>query len=431
MRIASFTIGRTALLLAALAPAASHAAPLDPKALAAAVDAYAKPLVAGRQLSGQLLVSRHGRIVLERAYGWADFELRVPVTAETRFNIASVTKPMTTTVAFQLMAEKKLGYRDTLSRWLPDFPSADRITVEQLLRHRSGIPHEVVPDSEAIRPMTAAEVVERVRRLPLDFPPGEKSSYSSGGFSVLARVLELAGGKSYGELLEERLFRPLGMGHSSHADSRALLPGRARSYVPGPHGFENAPPQDYTSLVGAGSVTSTARDLHRFVQAVIHDSLTVEIRQSFLRGGKLSFNGRTNGFLAWATYDSASGLAVVFAGNLHTGAPELLKDAVPRLAAGEALAPPELPTAGPPVAEAELRKLEGVYQIEGGPRIELRVRDGVLYANDWIMTPTKDGAFFSPRDYGTVKAVNGADGRFERLDWTVGSQTWPARRIDG
>jgi len=286
----------------------------------------------------------------------------------------------------------------------------------------------IVPDSVAIRPMSAEEVVDRAKRLPLDFAPGERSSYSTGGFSVLARVLELAGGRSYATLLEERLFRPFGMGHSSHADSRALLPGRAKSYVPGLHGIENAPPRDFTSLVGGGSVTSTARDLHRFVQAVVRDSLGSEVRRSYLRGGRLHFNGNTNGFLAWAVYDSASGLAVVFAGNLHTGAPGLLKDAVPRLAAGEKLTPPDLPTPGPAVAATELRRWEGAYQIEGGPRIELRVLDGALYANDWIMNPTDDGGFFSPRDYGRVKAVPGADGAIDRLDWTIGSQTWPARR---
>jgi hypothetical protein len=97
---------------------------------------------------------------------------------------------------------------------------------------------------------------------------------------------------------------------------------------------------------------------------------------------------------------------------------------------GEPVAPlmfPELRHTATP--ESELRRWEGVYQIEHGPRIELRVRDGVLYANDWVMQPTADGGLFSPRDYGGVVAVPGADGTLQRLDWRQGSDTYPAKRV--
>jgi D-alanyl-D-alanine carboxypeptidase len=119
---------------------------------------------------------------------------------ETRFNIASVTKPMTVTLAIQLMAERALGYNDTLAQWIPDFPRGNEITIAHLLRHRSGIPHRVTTVAEEVRPMTAADVVKAAKRVPLEFPPGSQMSYSSGGFSVLARVLELAGGKDYATL---------------------------------------------------------------------------------------------------------------------------------------------------------------------------------------------------------------------------------------
>src|SRR5262249_17419481 len=154
------------------------------------------------------------------------------------------------------------------ARWLPAFPHGDSIRVVHLLQHASGIPHETIPDSVMTRPFTTAEVAARAAALPLDFTPGTRSSYSSGGYEVLAPVLELASGRPSPRRPEERLFAPLGMTHSAHADSRALLPGRACAYVPGPHGIENAPLQDLSALVGAGSVWSTARDLHRFVAAV-------------------------------------------------------------------------------------------------------------------------------------------------------------------
>ena len=417
------------LLCPALTAAATAAAP-DAHPAANAIDAWAKPLLARDQLCGQLVVTRQGRVVVERAWGMANIELGVAVTTETRFNIASVTKPMTSTLAIQLAAERKLRLQDSLARWFPDFPKADSITVSMLLRHRSGIPHELMPDSEATRPFTAAELVERAKRLPLDFPPGSRESYSSGGFEVLARVLELVSGQRYDELLQQRIFRPLGMTRSSSADSRALLPGRASGYVPGPHGTENAPLEDFSSILGAGSVWSTARDLSRFVDSLVAGRLGEGPRRSFDRDGRIDFNGRTGGFKAWVVRDSASGIAACFVSNLSTGAPDALKSAILRLAAGEAVAPPVVPalaTAAP--SEAELRRWVGEFQIEGGPRLSLHIRDGALYANEWLMLPTADGAMFSPRDYGVVRAVPAADGSVARLDWQQGTQVYPAPRV--
>src|SRR5262249_14359416 len=220
------------LALIVLACGSAPPAPVDPATRA--IDAYCKPLVARGDLSGQLMVLRNGRPVIERSFGSANVELGVAVTPDTRFNIASVTKPMTSVITIQLIDAKRIGLHDSIARWLPGFSKGDSIRIEHLLRHASGIPHEVVPDSEMTRPYSAAQVVERAKRMALDFSPGSRSSYSSGGFEVLARILELAGGKSYGELLEDRILRPLGMSHTVHGDSRTLMPGRATGYVPGP-----------------------------------------------------------------------------------------------------------------------------------------------------------------------------------------------------
>ena len=69
------------------------------------------------------------------------------------------------------------------------------------------------------------------------------------------------------------------------------------------------------------------------------------------------------------------------------------------------------------------------YRIQNGPRLDLHLRDGALCSNDWVMLPTADGALFSPRDYGTVRGVEGSDGRFARLDWTQGGETYQAPRV--
>lgn len=419
------------LLVLAFAPASPPNAKPDSR-LAKAIDDYAKPLDAGRQLSGQLLVARHGQIVVERFYGYANWELKAPVTAETRFNIASVTKPMTGTLAIQLLSERKLMMTDSIARWFPDFPKGHRITFGQLMRHRSGIRHELWPDSESTRPVTTAQVVERAKTLPLDHEPDARGGYSSGGFSVLTRILERVSGQSYAELLANRIFEPLGMTHTSDHDSRALLPGRARAVTPGPGGLENAEYQDFSAIVGAGSIWSTARDLHRFVQGIVSGKLGPGPRYSYLRDGRLDFNGIAGGYRSFCDYDSVSGLEVIFVGNLQTGAPDLIRSALPKLAAGEAVTAPALPAlSAKPPSESDLRKYEATYELGNHTKLVIRAHRGVLWANQWVLMPMEGGGFFSPRDYGKVHFVAGPDGRFERLDWEQRGKVYPAPRVAG
>jgi hypothetical protein len=81
------------------------------------------------------------------------------------------------------------------------------------------------------------------------------------------------------------------------------------------------------------------------------------------------------------------------------------------------------------VPDSSLRRVEGVYRLENGTRLEVRARDGVLWSNDWVMQPVSATRFFSPRDYGDVTAVAGPSGRVERLDWTQSGTVYPAPRI--
>ncbi len=427
--------GRASLatLIGALFPlvalAAGPAAP-NPERLGRAIDAWAKPLVASGQLSGNLLIAHRDRVLIERSWGFANAELRAPNTPETRFCVASITKPMTIILALQLMEERKLGYRDPLSKWIPDFPNGDSITVEMLLRHRSGIPHRVTTDAEQTVPHSAADMVEFARKATLQFRPGERNAYSSGGFSVLARVLELASGERYDDLLRRRLFEPLGMKHSSHWSSRDLVPGRAANYVPELGGVSNPPYEDLSYLVGAGSVVMTARDLLKLLWADASGALGETQRQSALRGDGIRWNGSTNGFRAFADFDTATRLSVIWTGNLHTGAVDQLQRAAWKLLRGETPEPARLPvTRAASVPETKLRECEGLYDIANNPRLEVRAKHGGLDVNGWALVPTSDSTFFSLRDYGEVRVVRGADGRVASFDWKVGGQSFPCPKV--
>lgn len=401
-----------------------------PAHLAPALDAWAKPLLDAGLLSGNLLVAHDDSILLERSWGMADKEAGLASAPDLPSNVASITKPITVILAIQLMEAEKLGYTDPLSRWIPDFPMGDSITIEHLLRHRAGIPHRLTKEEDENRPYTAADMVELAKGATLTHKPGAESAYSSGNFSVLARVLELASGMNYGELARTRIFEPLGMAHTFHPDANAPAGPRATGYAPVYQGLERQPEKDYSFLVGAGSLFSTARDIFKVLYANVTGYFGAGARLSALRGSKVAWNGSTNGFRAFADHDTLTGYSVVFTGNLHSGAVDQMRAAVHALLAGVTPEPPAMPPAqAAKVPPGVLASYEGRYDIANNPRLAVKAVPYGLDVNGWAMVATGDSMFFSLRDFATVKAIGGGKGPIERFDWTLNGQTWPCPRV--
>src|SRR4030095_3807525 len=186
------------------------------------IDELLRSASASNQFAGVLVASENGKVIYEKAFGNANAEFKVPNTVNTRIGIASITKPMTSIILLRLIEEKKIDPADKLSKYIPDFPNGEKITVQMLAEHRSGIPHRVMPDEMETVRYTSAEMVEKVKAAKLLFEPGTERFYSSGGYVVLARVLEIASGQPYAELLKNYVFRPAGMTDSLEWDGSAI-----------------------------------------------------------------------------------------------------------------------------------------------------------------------------------------------------------------
>lgn len=125
------------------------AAPLPPAAAAQTpkaqeIDNYIKPFADANQFSGVVLAAQDGRVIYKKAFGLANADFRIPNRPDTRFGIASITKPVTGVILNRLIEEKKIAPEDRLSKFIPDFPNGDKITIQLLRSHRSGIPHRVM-----------------------------------------------------------------------------------------------------------------------------------------------------------------------------------------------------------------------------------------------------------------------------------------------
>jgi hypothetical protein len=180
----------------------------------------------------------------------------------------------------------------------------------------------------------------------------------------------------------------------------------------------NAPLKDLSFLVGAGSVWSTARDLHRVQRAVLRGDLGSAVPLSLNAAQGFTWNGITNAYRAFADYAPSDGLHVIFTGNQQSGADDLLRLAVPRLARGEELPPAEVPVARVvAIPPTECARMEGRYRARPGLDLPLEVDGSLAYCGDRVLWPTSATTFFSPADFGTVTIQLGEGGP-SGLEWT-------------
>ena len=172
------------------------------------------------------LVIRRGRIVNFEAVGYQDIETRTPMRTDTIFDIRSMTKPVTVIGILILMEEGKLALNDAVEKYLPEFKNsafkADNgsrpIRIRHLLTHTAGLPLYRLPVSQEIpikRDQTLADYVSFLSKQTPEYEPGTQHRYSSGGFAILGRIIEVVSGMPYDRFIRERVFVPLGMKDSS------------------------------------------------------------------------------------------------------------------------------------------------------------------------------------------------------------------------
>jgi CubicO group peptidase (beta-lactamase class C family) len=246
--------------------------------VAARADEYMKAAVAFDQFAGAILIARDGAPLISKGYGMANYELGVPNTPQTVFQIASLSKQFTAMAILQLRDRGKLELGDAACKYLEDCPAAwQAITIRQLLTHTSGIHNfSSLPDWDeklGLQTYTPASLVKVFRDVPLDFPPGEKYRYSNSGYHLLGLIIEKLSGQPYAQFLAQNIFAPLGMRHSGVDDAVTLVPGRASGYDWSFNAFVKPGDMSMTSGYASGGLYSTTADLLRWDQALYTDKL--------------------------------------------------------------------------------------------------------------------------------------------------------------
>ncbi len=263
---------KTGTLLAALAfLSAGHAQTLDQ----AKLDQFLQRIAEKNKGMGSLTLTRDGEVLYTRSFGYGEITAngKRPLTAETKFRIASITKTFTAVMIFQLIEQEKLRLSDTLDKYFPQVPNAARITLGQILAHRSGI-HDLAADgSWGMQPRTREEVVARIAQGQPDFEPDARHRYSNAGYILLGYIVEKAGGKPYQEALRERIASRIGL-KNTYLGTGNTDPSRneAVSYRYA-GGWRQAAELHFSIPGGAGSIVSTPVDLAKFIQALFDGKL--------------------------------------------------------------------------------------------------------------------------------------------------------------
>jgi CubicO group peptidase (beta-lactamase class C family) len=297
---------------AAFAQTPDKQAPVD-KNLAAAIDKAAAAAIASGESPGlEVAVIKNGKPVLVKGYGSANLEQHVPVSNTSVFRVGSVTKQFTAVALLLLAEEGKLSVQDKLSKYYPNFPRANDITLDEMLHHTSGIFNYTSAPNFAVDGMihrSTDEMVEFIGKLPKtqDFEPGTNWSYSNSAYFILGGVVEKAAGEPLATVFKTRLFAPLGMTHSALDDETEIADGRARGYSgAGPGKFTNAPFISMSIPGGAGSIRSTASDLAKWNAALYGGKILKPASlAAMLTPGKLS-DGENSG-VAMAKMMKAAG----------------------------------------------------------------------------------------------------------------------------
>ncbi len=272
MRNRNFTSIVLIVLLLILSTAALSAETKSEK-----IDKILKEYYDARQLNGVVLVAEKGKVIYKKAYGYADFVWAIKNGVDTKFRIYSASKQFTAMIIMQLVQEGKINLDEPITTYLPYYrkDTGGMITVHNMLTHSHGIPDPPMDSMPLIITAAPEEFIKKYFSSDPMFEPGEKFSYSGvGGYTILGAIVEKVSGKKLKELLQERIFDPLGMKNSHYYDVRTVIERKAVDYrYEGKQLVHRLQPYYIINAFGASCIVTTVDDLYRWDRALYTNKL--------------------------------------------------------------------------------------------------------------------------------------------------------------
>ena len=299
------------------------------------MDSLLDVLAAKNKGMGSFAISKQNQLLYTRAIGFAENTPKmVNASPETKYRVGSISKTFTSVLILQLVEAKKLTLLTKLSEFFPEVPNASKITISDMLTHRSGI-YNFTNDENyltwAEKPQTQAEMLKRISGYKSDFPPNTKTDYSNANYVLLGYIAEKLTKKSYKTLIDEKICQPLGLKSTYAGGKISVANGEARSFQM-LEKWENHMETDMSVPAGAGAIVSTPSDLCRFIEGLFAEKLIsgkmlnemiVQVEGMGMGIFTFPYNGRTSyghtggidGFSSMLGYFPAEKMAIAYVSN--------------------------------------------------------------------------------------------------------------------
>ncbi len=251
----------------------------------AKLDSYFNALETKDKFMGNIAVSKDGKIIYSKSLGYIDLENKVKSNENSKYRIGSISKTFTTVLILKAVEEKKLELSQTIGKWFPTIKNSDKITLRNLLNHRSGI-HNFTDDKEYLtwntQPKNEKEMVEIIAKGGSDFEPSTKSSYSNSNFVLLTYILEKTFKSSYSKLVTKYITQPIGLTNTYFGGKINTSNNESKSYTY-LNTWKLEPETDMSVPLGAGGIVSTASDLIKFSDALFAGKLLKSENLDFMK----------------------------------------------------------------------------------------------------------------------------------------------------
>lgn len=295
------------------------------------VDAYFDKLASNNKFMGSVAISHNNEVIYAKTVGFVDIEHDLKANENSKYRIASISKTFTTVLILKAIEENKLQLNQTLSHFFPTIENSDKITIEQILYHRSGLPDILWNDGlNWTQPKTEQEMIEIISNGGSDFEPDSQTNYINTGFFLLSYVLQKIYEKPYSEILEEKIIKPIGLKNTYLGEKINVNNNECNAYRHSD--WIKQPEMDWTVLLGAAGIVSNAIDLNVFNNALFNGKLVSMASLQQMKTLKddygmglfeMSFSGNTGfwiegglqGFRSWLAYFPDSNISIAFAAN--------------------------------------------------------------------------------------------------------------------
>lgn len=234
------------------------------------IDSLLTYLNENNRFMGAVSLQENGNVVFEKNYGFADVDNKIPSDTDTKYRIGSITKIFTAAIIFQLIEEKKLTLETKLSKFYPEIPNANAITIGMLLNHKSGIANYTDNNFQTYKtkPQTKRDMLKRIAAFEPAFEPNVKAEYSNSNYLLLGYIIESITGKNYGDNVATRIANKIGLTNTYYP--KKSIPGKNEAFS---YSFKNnkwtkTESWDLSVANAAGALVSTTSDLTTFINAL-------------------------------------------------------------------------------------------------------------------------------------------------------------------